>query len=207
MNDGTVELRATQGPLLVRPNARTIRWAALCVIGAVAALAVWTGGRKNGDPAMFALPVATTLLCVWLCFLFEDLAAETTDSTATPLAWRRAVRMAIAVPAAACVWFAITWIRPLEGPTAAAAGSFAAQVVLALAVAAALGRTIPGARGGLAAAGVLVFVAIVIPLWLGSPPSIEPSRPPYGTAATYWSSIAGIGIVLFVSTHALPRRR
>jgi hypothetical protein len=207
VNDGTVGLRTIQSRLLVRPNARTIRWTAFCVIATVAALAVWTGGRKNGDPAVFALPVATTLLCVWLCFLFEDLAAETTDSTPTPLAWRRGVRTAIAVPAAACVWFAITWISPLEGPTAAAAGSLAAQVVLALAVAAAVGRTIAGARGGLAAAGVLVFVAIVVPLWLGSPPSIQPSRPPFGTAATYWSSLAAIGGVLLVWTHVLPRRR
>jgi hypothetical protein len=207
VTDGAFALRTIQGRLLLPPSARTIRWASFVVIGAVAALAVWSGGHKHGDPAVAAMPAATTLLCVWLCFLFEDLAAETTDTTATPLAIRRAVRAAIAVPATTFVWFGISWIAPLDGPTSAMTASFAAEVMFALAAAAIATRAIPGARGGLAAAAALVFVTMVAPVWLGDPPSVDPSQPPFGTTVSYWSTIAAAGAVTLVWAHLLPRRR
>jgi len=201
VSDSTISLRRTQGRLLLWPSTRTIRWVALAVLVCVGVLAVWTGGRKGADPSEVGLPVATTLLCVWLCFLFEDIAAETTDPTATPLAARRAVRAAIAVPAATAVWFAFTWVGPLHGPTATMAGSFAAEALLALAAAAVASRIDGPARGGFSAVGVLVFVAIVLPIWLGRPPVIEPTHPPFGTPMTYWSAIAAISAFVLASTH------
>ena len=110
-------VRRAQSRLLIRPSARTIRWMSFTVIAATGGLVVWTAAREQGDPAPVALPIASALLCVWLCFLFEDLAAETTASSATPLLFRRALRAAIAVPAVAAVWFAYTWIGPSAGPT------------------------------------------------------------------------------------------
>jgi len=200
VSDGSISLRRAQGRLLLWPSTRTIRWVAFAVLACVGAIAVWTGDRR-GDPSKFALPAATTLICLWLCFLFEDLAAETTDPTATPLAARRAVRTAIALPAAAAAWFALTWIGPLHGPTGAMAGSFAAEALLALA-AAAVGSRIEGpTRGGFPAAGALVFVAIVLPVWLGHPPAIEPTHPPFGTPLTYWSAIAAISAITLAWAH------
>ena len=195
-------MRRAQGRLLAGPSARTIRWASLSVLVAVAALAVWSGARKGGDPAPVALPAATTLLAAWLCFLFEDAAAETTDATATPLMLRRAVRVAIAVPAVAVAWFAITWIGPLDGPAPAMTASFLAQATLALAVGAVLCRISPGGRGGLAAAGVIVFVAIVLPVWLARPVTIDPAHPPFGSVSTYWSAVAAAGCLLLAWAHA-----
>ncbi|MDP9185072.1 MAG: hypothetical protein M3O29_05335 [Actinomycetota bacterium] len=208
MTSASIPLRKVQGRLLLRPSARTIRWVTFAVITGVAALTVWTGGRKGGDPAVVALPVATTLLCVWLCFLFEDRAAETTNTTATPLAFRRTVRAAIAVPAAASVWLGLTWIAPLDGPTAAMAGSFAAEVALALAAAAVAARWLGAGRSGLAAAGAIVFVAIVLPVWLGTPPSVDPASPPIWDATAYWSLVALVSVSVFTWVHAapLPRR-
>jgi len=206
VSDGAIPLRRTQGRLLLWPSARTIRWIAFAVLAVVGSIAVWDGGRKGGDPAPIALPAATTLLCAWLCFLFEDLAAETTDATATPLAARRAVRASIAVPATAAAWFALTWIGPLDGPSLLMAGSFAAEVLLALAAAALAARYDWPARGGFAAAGALTFIAIILPVWLGHPPSIDPTRPPIGTPLAYWSLLAAAGLVTLAWAHlARPR--
>lgn len=206
MSAGSISLRRAQGRLLLWPSTRTIRWVALTVLVCVGGLAVWTGGRRGADSSEVGLPAATTLLCVWLCFLFEDTAAETTDATATPLAARRAVRALIAVPAATAVWFALTWIGPLTGPTAVTAGSFAAEALLAMASAAVSTRILGPQRGGFAAVGVLVFVAIVLPTWLGRPPAIEPTRPPFGSSTAYWTAIAAISALVLGWVHATRKR-
>ena len=199
--EGSLGLRRAQGRLLVRPSARTIRWASFAVIAAADALIVWTGTRKEGNPATVALPVATTLLCVWLCFLFEDLAAETTAASATPLLFRRAVRAAMAVPAVVAVWFASTWIGPLSGPTAAMAGAFGAGIALSLAAAAVVERLAGPGRSGMGAAGIVVFVLIVAPVAFGRPPSVDPALPPLGDPITYWSAVAIASCAVLALVH------
>lgn len=183
------------------PSARTIRWASFVVIAAIGALIVWSGRHDGGDPATVTLPVATTLLCVWLCFLFEDLAAETTSSSATPLLFRRAVRAAIAVPPIAAVWFAYTWIGPLNGPTTTMAGSFAAEIMLTLAAAAVAVRSLGSGRSGLGAAVGVVFVLLISPAAFGRPPSVDPAWPPFGSPLTYWSTMALVSAAVLALTH------
>lgn len=200
-------VRREQGRLLIRPSARTIRWASFAVIAALGALVVWTGGRKAGNPASVALPIATTLLCVWLCFLFEDLAAETTSASATPLRFRRAVRATIAVPATAAAWYGYTWIGPLSGPTAVMLGSFGAQIALTLAAAAAAARLTDPGRHGLVAGGAVVFVTLVLPVAVGRPPSVDPAMPPFGSPATYWAAIAIVSVLVLVLAHLGPPAR
>jgi hypothetical protein len=188
--EGSLGLRRSQGRLLVRPSTRTIRWTSFAVIAATGAFIVWSGGRKQGDPATIALPIATTLLCVWLSFLFEDLASETTAASATPLLFRRAVRAAIAVPTVTFVWFAYTWIGPLAGPTTIMVGAFVAAIALTLAASAIAVRLAGPARSGLGAAAAVVFVLLVLPVAIGRPPSVDPAQPPLGDSFTYWSVIA-----------------
>ena len=197
-------VRREQSHLLVPPSARTIRWGSFPVIAGVAALAVWNGARKGGDPATVALPVATALLCVWLCFLFEDAAAETTAGTPTPLLFRRSVRAAISIPAVTAVWFACAWIGPLTGPTAAMTGSFAAQVLVALAAAAVTARVVGGPMGGLLAAGAVAFVALIVPVGVGRPPSVDPAHPPWGAPAVYWSAMAMLAVAVLALAHVDP---
>ena len=200
MNQG-LTLRREQGRLLLTPSARTIRWASFVVIAAIGALVVWSGTHKGANPATVALPVATTLLCVWLCFLFEDLAAETTSSSATPLLFRRAVRAAIAVPPIAAVWFAYTWIGPLTGPTATMVGSFAAEITLALAATAVAVRLVGSGGSGLAAGVGVVFILLVVPVAFGRPPSVDPSLPPFGNPFTYWSTVALASAAVLALAH------
>ncbi len=202
---GTItEMRREQGVLLVSPSARTIRWGSFPVIAGVAALAVWNGGRKGGNPASVALPVATALLCTWLCFLFEDPTDETTNTTATPLLVRRGVRIALAVPAVAAAWFASTWIGPLTGPTSPMTSSFVALVLVALGSAAGAVRLVGGARSALLAAAVVVFVALVLPLAAGRPPSVDPALPPWGGPGTYWAAVATLGTAVLLVAHRDP---
>lgn len=182
-------VRRAQGRLLIRPSARTIRWTSFTVIAATGGLVVWAGARETGDPTPVALPVASALLCMWLCFLFEDLAVETTASSATPLLFRRALRAAIAVPAVAAVWFAYTWIGPSVGPAAHMVKASVAGIALSLATGAVAVRLADSGRGGFAAAAVVVFVLLVLPVAMGRPPSIDPAHPPLGDPFTYWSAI------------------
>ena len=199
--EGSLGIRRVQGRLLVRPSARTIRWTSFEVIAATGALIVWSSGRKEGDPATIALPIATTLLCTWLCFLFEDLAAETTAAAATPLLFRRAVRAAIAVPTVTSVWFAYTWIGPLAGPTAIMVGAFVAAIALTLAATAIAVRLVGPGRSGLVAAAAVVFVLLVLPVAIGRPPSVDPAQPPLGDSFTYWSVIALVSCAVLVVAH------
>ena len=207
VTQGDLVVRREQASLLIRPATRTIRWASFAAVGLMGALVVWTGGRKGGDPATVALPVATTLLCVWLGFLFEDLVAETTASSATPLLFRRAVRVAIAAPAIGALWFAYTWIGPLDGPTAAMLGSFCAEIAITLAVAAVAVRAVGPPRSGLVAAAAVVLVIVVLPVSLGDPPSVDPSSPPFGEPLTYWTALAVAGCAVLALVHLDPVQR
>jgi hypothetical protein len=193
-------MRGAQGRLLVSPSARTIRWASFPVLAGLAMIAVWTAVRKGDDPATIALPVATTLLCVWLCFLFDDAAAETTAAGPTPLAFRRAVRVAIAVPAVALAWLACTCIGPLAGPTAPMTASFVAEILVALAAAAVVVRFV-GSGGGLLAAAAVVFVALILPVAVGRPPTVDPAEPPLGHVASYWAAVATVAAAALALAH------
>ncbi|MEP6759511.1 MAG: hypothetical protein ABJB55_09970 [Actinomycetota bacterium] len=200
-----MELRGAQGRLLLPPSARTIRWGSFPVIAGLALLVAWSGQRKGGNPAAIALPVATALLCVWVCFLFDDPAAETTAGGPTPLLFRRAVRIVVAVPAVTAVWFMCTWIGPLTGPSAAMTGSFVAEMILALAAAAVVVRLV-GTGAGLIAAGVVVLVTLILPVTFGRPPSVDPARPPWGEPASYWTAVAVLAVLVLALAHLDPAR-
>jgi hypothetical protein len=186
---------------LLVPSARTVRWVSFAVICPTGALIVWSGGHEGGNPAPVALPVATTLLCVWLCFLFEDVAAETTAASATPLLYRRAVRASIAIPSITIAWFAYTWIGMLSGPTVVMLGSFAAMITLTLASSAVAVRMAGAGSGSIVAATAVVFVILVWPVAIQRPPSVDPAHPPFGTPFTYWSAVALLSIAVLAIAH------
>lgn len=198
------------GPLL-RPNARTIRWIPLGVIVTLGAWVVRSGARDGADPATIALPIATTMLGLWLCLLFEDAAGEIVGPTPVSLWRRRAVRVAIATPAVAAAWFAFTWLGPLHGPTPPMTAMAVVVVVSSLACAAVATRFVSPARSGMVAAVGLIGTVLVQPILLAlvfdRPILIDPARVPIGGPLTYWTGLlvgAGAVLVLAQRDPALP---
>jgi hypothetical protein len=193
---------------LSRPAGRTIRWVPLGGIMAVGVWVIRSGARGGSDPATIALPIATTMLGVWLCFLFEDEAAEITGPSPVPLWRRRAVLAAIATPVVAGVWFGFTWVGPLHGPTPSMAVMAVAIDVVALASAAVATRLVSKARSGPAAAAGLIGAVLMVPILLGvvfeRPIAIDPSQVPIGNPATYWMSVIGVATAVLVVAHRDP---
>lgn len=180
-------------------------------LGVITALCVWVvraGGRDGRDPATVALPVASIMLGIWLCLLFEDAAADITGPSPVPLWRRRVVRTMVAVPAFAAIWFACTWVGPLHGPTGPMAGMAAGVGAVAIAAASVTTRMVPSTRSGPVAAIVLVGAIVAAPsslaLMLDRPVAIDPASVPVGDPFTYWSGLVAIAVAVTVVAHRDP---
>lgn len=193
---------------LVWPAVRTMRWVPLGVITALSIWVVRAGSRDGGDPATIALPVATTMLGIWLCLLFEDAAADIMGPSPVPLWRRRAVKVVVAVPAYVAIWFACTWIGPLQGPTGPMMGMAAGVGAAALASASVTTRVVSSTRSGPVAAGVLVGAIVAVPasiaLALGKRVAVDPALVPVGDPFTYWSCLVAIAVAVTVVAHRDP---
>ena len=203
--------RETVAVSLLWPAVRTMRWVPLGVITALGVWVVRSGAREGGDPATIALPVATMMLGIWLCLLFEDPAADVTAPSPVPLWRRRAVRVTLAVPAYAATWFACTWVGALDGPTGPMAGMALGVGAVAIAAASVTTRVVAPSRSGPVAAvvlvGVIVAMPVVVALVLGRPASIDPALVPVGDPATYWSSTVAIALVVTLAANRDPAVR
>jgi hypothetical protein len=204
-------LRETIALSLLWPAVRTMRWVPLGVIAALGAWVVRSGAREQGDPAATALPVATIMLGVWLCLLFEDAAADITGPSPVPLWRRRAVKVAVAVPVFAASWFALTWVGPLHGPTWAMTGMAVGVGAVAVAAASVTTRVVVSARSGPVAAvvlvGVIVAMPVVIAIALGRPATIDPDRVPVGDPRSYWTSVIVLALVVSLPANRDPALR
>jgi hypothetical protein len=90
-------LRAKQASLLVRPTARTIRWAALLGGAAGAQLVLWAAKSelsKGGEASLLPLRVAAVVLCMGAAFILDDDAGATVEPAVASLAVRRGLRLA-----------------------------------------------------------------------------------------------------------------
>jgi hypothetical protein len=121
------------------------------------------------------------------------------------------VRAGLAIPAVGVVWWGMTWIGPLDGPSGPMAASFAVTVLVALGSAAVATRLVGPARGPMAAAPALVATILVIPvvlsLLLHRPASVDPARPPLGDPVSYWASAGILAAASLGLAHLDPARR
>ena len=197
--------------LLLRPTLRTIRWIPFGPIVVLGAWVAWSGARNEGNPAAVALPIATAMLGLWLCLLFEDAASEIAAPSPVPLWLRRAIRIMMATPPVAAAWFAFTWLGPLDGPTPPMAAMVAAVTVVALACAAVTTRFVSSTRSGPVAAVGLIGAVLVLPILLARvlerPISIDPSRVVLGDPFTYWASTIAVAAAVLVLAHRDPALR
>jgi hypothetical protein len=77
-------------------------------------------------------------------------------------------------------------------------------MLVALGSAAAAVRLVGGTRSALLAAGVVVFVALVLPVAAGKPPSVDPAMPPWGGPDAYWAAVAALATAILLIAHRDP---
>ena len=200
--------RETVAVSLLWPVLRTTRWVPLGVITALSVWVVRAGARDGRDPATIALPVATMMLGIWLCLLFEDAAADITGPSPVPLWRRRAVMGVVAVPAYVASWFACTWVGPLHGPTGPMVGMAAGVGAVAIAAASVTTRVVSSTRSGPVAAVVSVGAIVAVPAAVASvldrPVGVDAAVVPVGDPFTYWSCIVAIAVAVTVVAHRDP---
>jgi hypothetical protein len=198
--------RVRQAGLLVRPAVRTVRWPALGVIAAIGGLILYGGKHSVEGIGEVHLYAAGLLLGVWTGFLIADPAAEITAGMPLPLLERRAVRMAVALPVVWATWGSLSWYAGLGPRTGPLAAAFAAQLAVALALAA-VGEHVAGReRGGLLAAGGLFAVFFVVPLASRFTLSLDPARQTWAHLYGRWIAATGVAFLVFLAASADPAR-
>ena len=192
-------VRSRQLRLLVGPSRRTIRWIPLAVIAPLAGWAVYAATHASEPPADGGLAAAGGLLATWAGSLLGDPSHALSAGVPTPLLFRRAIRLAIGLPPVAVVWGALlVWGAP--GPFAATlTAMFAAQIALAIGIAAAALRSVePGREVLLAAAGLFV-VFIALPFVFEVDLTPIPSADTWWLHAGRWFVLAGAGLAAFLA--------
>ena len=168
--------RLRSARLLAWPTARTIGWPAL-LAGAAVGLGLLGAGRlglADAAPLAHWPGMAALALCLGAAWLLDDPSTATVASTPTPLALRRLVRLALALPPLGALWALELWYATggsgagLFGPASRGALSleFAAMLALTLAAAALALRVQPEGRGSWAGIGAvfgLLALATVLP--------------------------------------------
>ena len=151
-------------PLLV-PTARAVAWwpplAAFTVSLGLLALAVRPGSVLEAEELVQWLRIAIVTGALGCAFLLDDPSEPTTEGVAGSLLLRRALRVALLLPATAAWWVAVVWriraVYPAVSlPIAAFTLEVAALLAVTMALAAAGSRLAPERRGGVVAAPALL---------------------------------------------------
>jgi hypothetical protein len=205
-----------EAALLLRPLIRSMTWGPLAGSAVVGLVIAYIRTRDpcalSGAPCVFlgtriqALRISAVLLAMGAAFVLDDPAQVTTLAAPTPLLLRRALRVAIVVPALAVAWGATVWvIRRSEIPTeslpiAAVTLELAALVAVALAAAVVMSELVPERLGGLASGPVLLAL-VAGALFLPSRFALfvsEPGLPRWHGAHQLWLGILGVGVLVML---------
>jgi hypothetical protein len=179
----------------------------LALFASVAALMVWGGGRRGGDPLAFHLPVAGVLLAVWLGFQTTDPAETTLASSPTTLLRRRLLRMGPSVLAIGSIWVLLC-VQADAGAKVTTLSAFFLATICVAAAGSAVGERVTGfGHGGPVAVGALFAVFALAPAILRVPWSIDPSMDTWSHLYGRWLLIAGGGVLCFLLASVDPARR
>ncbi|WP_308311444.1 ABC transporter [Streptomyces sp. D2-8] len=198
---------------LVFPVHRTMPWGAVGAAGAAGLLlaALTRTGETAEQLSLYLLRAAILSFAVGLAFLLDDPARHTTAAVPTPRPARIALRVALAVPAAAAWWTAALLlvppgVRPPVGDITLEAG---AAFVLAVTGAVAVVRFSEVARPGLPVAGGLLTTAVLAMLfWPGRWALFVPVRDERWAAAhDRWAVVLAGAVILGVVSAVEPMRR
>lgn len=217
-------MRASGIIQLVRPTARAIRWLPVPLAG-VTALGVLYAIKP--DPVEGAsvsrvindVRLAGLLLVLGAVFSFEDSARETICCVPTRLAIRRAVRVALVLPALVVLWLVVFLVAkqvPVSDgklPLSPLLLEFVAITVAAFAIAAAADRVSPDSMGGPIAAGPISFIVASATLLLPERFALivsTPDGPAWDGAHTRWRIaliVALFALAIFCRDPGRARRR
>ncbi|GAA2765046.1 ABC transporter [Streptomyces paradoxus] len=198
---------------LVLPVHRTVPWGAVGAAGAAGLLlaALTRTGETAERLSLYLLRAAILAFAVGLAFLLDDPARHTTAAVPTPRPVRVALRVALAVPAAAAWWTVALLLvpqgaRPPVGDITLEAG---AAFVLAVAGAAAAVRFSEVARPGPPVSGGLLATAVLALLfWPGRWALFVPVEDERWAAAHDRWAVVLAGAVVFGAVCAVePVRR
>ncbi|MFF8938849.1 ABC transporter [Streptomyces paradoxus] len=198
---------------LVLPVHRTVPWGAVGAAGAAGLLlaALTRTGETAERLSLYLLRAAILAFAVGLAFLLDDPARHTTAAVPTPRPVRVALRVALAVPAAAAWWTVALLLvpqgaRPPVGDITLEAG---AAFVLAVAGAAAAVRFSEVARPGPPVSGGLLATALLALLfWPGRWALFVPVEDERWAAAhDRWAVVLAGAVVLGAVSAVEPVRR
>ncbi|MEU4469279.1 ABC transporter [Streptomyces sp. NPDC024017] len=192
---------------------RTLPWGAVAAAGGTGLLlaALTRTGESAEQLSLYLLRAAILAFAVGLTFLLDDPARHTTAAVPTPRPVRIALRVALAVPAAAAWWTVALLLvppraRPPVGDITLEAG---AAFVLAVTGAAAAVRFSEVARPGLPVAGGLLTTAVLAMLfwprrWALFVP-VQDER--WAAAHDRWAVVLAGAVILGLVSAAEPVRR
>ncbi|MFF5966812.1 ABC transporter [Streptomyces collinus] len=198
---------------LVPPVHRTVPWGTVGAAGAAGLLlaALTRTGESAERLSLYLLRAAILAFAVGLAFLLDDPARHTTAAVPTPRPVRVALRVALAVPAAAAWWTVALLlvppgVRPPVGDITLEAG---AAFVLAVTGAAAAVRFSEVTRPGLPVTGGLLATAVLAMLfWPGRWALFVPVQDERWAAAhDRWAVVLAGALVLGAVCAVEPVRR
>ena len=203
-------------PLLV-PTARAVAWwpplAAFTVSLGLLALAVRPGSVLEAEELVQWLRIAIVTGALGCAFLLDDPSEPTTESGAGSLLLRRALRVALLLPATAAWWVAVVWriraVYPAVSlPIAAFTLEVAALLAVTMALAAAGSRLAPERRGGVVAAPALLALtsaAFLLPAQVTL--YAQPGSAAWDGAHRRWALLLGLALAAFAAASRDPAHR
>jgi hypothetical protein len=204
-------------PALLVPTARAVGWgsplAAFTLSLGLLALAVRPDVALPAGQLLLWLRIAMITAALGWAFLLDDPSEPTTEAVAGSLLLRRALRVALLLPATAAWWVAVVWrVRavypgmPLQ--VAALTLEAAALLAVAVALAAAGSRLAPERRGGVMAAPALLalaFAATLLPARVAL--YDQPVGGAWDAAHRRWALLLGLALAAFAAASRDPAHR
>jgi hypothetical protein len=204
-------------PALLVPTARALGWGAPLAGFALSlgllALAVRPGLELPAGRLVLWLRIAMAVGALGCAFLLDDPSEPTTQAVAGSLLLRRALRVALLLPATAAWWAAALWrvraVHPrLPLPVAALTLEAAALLAVTVALAAAGSRLAPERRGGVVAAPALLALAsaaFLLPTRVAL--YAEPGGAAWDGAHQRWALLLGLALAAFAAASRDPAHR
>jgi hypothetical protein len=204
-------------PALLVPTVRAVGWAPpLAAFTLSLGLLVLTVERVQGLQAgglVVWLRITMAVGALGSAFLLDDPSEPTTEAVAGSLLLRRALRVALLLPATAAWWAAAVWrVRAVHPavPLPIAALTLEAGTLLAvtIALAAAGSHLAPERRGGVVATPALFAVTgagILLPARVAL--YALPGSPGWDGAHHRWATLLGLALAAFATASRDPARR